>query len=190
LLASGAAGGVVVLAAGYLIVGRAALASLSQRLSSANDSFLPMPGAVYDHAAAYTAVSLAALLLVGGLLAWRMPPGDGDLPEIKPIMVCALAVVLGGMVQYPWYDGMFFPFLALLPASRLDAWLTARIVLISCVVLPGIGIKVDQYRQARIVVPAFMIAFLLALAAGRVFTASGQPQAADLRPSSTGKLGG
>jgi hypothetical protein len=178
LLAWGAGGGVVVLAVGYLLVGRAALTSLSQRLSSANDSFLPMPGAIYDHAALYAAVSLAALLLVGGLLAWRMPPGDDDLPEIKPILICALAVVLGGMVQYPWYDAMFFPFLALLPTSRLDAWLTARLVLISCVLLPGVGIKVDQYREARILVPAFMIAFLLALAAGKVFAPSSQPQAA------------
>jgi hypothetical protein len=189
LLASGVAGGVVVLAAGYLIVGRAALTSLSQRLSSANDSFLPMPGAVFDHAALYTAVSLAALLLVGGLLAWRMPPGYGDLPEIKPILVCALAVVLGGMVQYPWYDAMFFPLLALLPASRLDTWLTARIVLISCVLLPGVGIRGDQYRDVRIVVPAFMIAFLLALAAGKVFTSSGQPRAAVPGTPPTGKLG-
>ena len=189
LLASGAAGGVVVLAAGYLIVGRAAFTSLSQRLSSANDSFLPMPGSVYDHAALYTAISLATLLLVGGLLAWRMPPGDGDLPEIKPILVCALAVVLGGMVQYPWYDAMFFPLLALLPASRLDAWLTTRIVLISCVVLPGIGIKTDQYRDARVLVPAFMVAFLLALAAGKVFARSGQLQAAVPGPPSAGRLG-
>ena len=60
--------------------------------------------------------------------------------------ICAIAVVLGGIVQYPWYDAMFFPLLALLPASGLDGWLVGRAVLISGVVLPGIGIKDDQYR--------------------------------------------
>jgi len=171
MLAAGIAGCLLVLAAGYLIVGKDALNSLTQRLSSSNDSFLPIPGPVFHNAALYAGISAAALLLVGGLLAWRMPP-DGDLPEVRPIMICALAVVMGGIVQYPWYDAMIFPFLALLPATRLDAWLTGRIVLISCVVLPGIAIKVYQYREARIVVTVFMIAFLVALAAGKVFTAS------------------
>jgi hypothetical protein len=171
LLVSGGAGALLVLAAGYVPVGDPAVRSLKQRLSSANDSFLPMPSVVYHHGTIYAAVSLAALLLVGGLLAWRMPPGHDDLPEVRPILVCALAVVLGGIVQYPWYDAMFFPFLALMPASRLDAWLTVRIALISCVVLPGVGIKVDQYRTVRVIVPAFMIAFLAALAAGKLRSA-------------------
>jgi hypothetical protein len=171
MLASGIAGCLLMLVAGYLIVGRQALESLTQRLSSATDSFLPLPAPVFHNAAAYIGISAAALLLVGGLLAWRMPTGHDDLPEIRPVMICALAVVLGGIVQYPWYDAMIFPFLALLPASRLDAWLTGRITLISCVVLPGIAVKDFQYREARVLVPVFMIAFLIALAAGKVFTA-------------------
>jgi hypothetical protein len=172
MLASGIAGCLLVLAVGYLVVGKSALESLTQRLSSSNDSFLPMPGSVFNHAAAYIAIAAALLLLVGGLLAWRMPPGHDDLPEVRPILICAVAVILGGIVQYPWYDAMIFPFLALLPASRLDAWLTGRIVLVSCVVLPGIAVKVFQYREARVAVTVFMIAFLVALAAGKVFTAS------------------
>lgn len=171
MLASGIAGCLLVLAAGYLIVGRKALASLTQRLSSATDSFLPLPGSVFHNAAAYIVISAVALLLAGGLLAWRMPPGHDDLPEVRPVMICALAVIMGGIVQYPWYDAMIFPVLALLPASRLDAWLTGRTVLISCVVLPGIAVKDFQYREARVVVPVFMIAFLIALATGKVFTA-------------------
>lgn len=171
LLASGTAGGLLVLAAGYLVAGRHAVTSLTQRLSSANDSFLPLPSAVYDHAVLYAGVSLAAVLLVGGVLAWRAPEGYDDLPEIRPILVCALAVVLGGTVQYPWYDAMFFPFLALMPASLLDTWLVGRIVLISCVVLPGVGIKGSQYRDARVVVPAFMIAFLVAVVLGKLRSA-------------------
>jgi hypothetical protein len=131
-----------------------------------------MPGFVYHHAVFYTGVALAALLLVGGLLAWRMPPGHADLPEIRPMMICALAVVAGGIVQYPWYDAMFFPLLALLPASRLDAWLVARSVLISGVVLPGVGIRAPQYQEIRVVVPVFTVLFLVALAAGKIVTAA------------------
>jgi hypothetical protein len=41
-------------------------------------------------------------------------------------------------------------------------------VLISVVVLPGIGIKDDQYRAARVLVPAFLVIFLVALALGRL----------------------
>jgi hypothetical protein len=177
LLASGAGGGLLVLAVGYLIVGGRALSSLTQRLSTSGDSFLPMPGPVYDHAVLYSVVTLAALLLVGGLLAWRMPAGFDDLPEIRPVLLCALAVVLGAIVQYPWYDAMFFPLLALFPASSLDAWLVARITLISCVVLPAVPIHPDQYRVARVLVPAFMIAFLVALATGKLRAAKPVPVA-------------
>lgn len=177
MLACGAAGGLVVLAVGYLVVGGHALTSLSQRLSSKGDAFLPMPATVFDHAGLYSTVTLAAVLGVGVLLAWRMPAGFDELPEIRPVLVCALAVVLGGIVQYPWYDAMFFPLLALLPASSLDAWLVARITLISCVILPAVPIHVDQYRVARVVVPAFMIAFLVALAAGKLRPARPLPVA-------------
>ena len=125
VLAAGIAGGAIVLAAGYAVAGPAAWKSLSQRLSSAHDSFLPLPGAVYLHPAAYAGVTLAP--------------------------------VLGDIVQYPWYDAMFFPLLALLPASRLDGWLVARITVISGLLLPGIGITTAQYREVRVVVPVFTV---------------------------------
>jgi hypothetical protein len=142
--------------------------SLSQRLSSANDSFLPLPGTVYHHQALYAAVLLAAFLIVAGVLAWRMPPGPADLPELRPMLICALAVVLGGIVQYPWYDAMFFPLLALLPASRLDTWLVGRTALISILLLPGVGITSHQYREARVAVPVFMACFLVSAALGKL----------------------
>ncbi len=167
-LAAGIAGGALVLTGGYAVAGKAALRSLSQRLSSANDSFLPLPGVVYHHPALYAAVMLAAFLIVGGVLAWRMPTEHADLPEIRPMLICALAVVLGGIVQYPWYDAMFFPLLALLPASRLDAWLVGRTVLISGLVLPGVGISTHQYREARVAVPVFMACFLVSAALGKL----------------------
>jgi hypothetical protein len=177
MLAAGAAGGLLVLAVGYLIVGGHALSSLTQRLSSKGDAFLPLPGTVFDHAALYSVVTVAFVVLVGGLLAWRMPAGFGELPEVRPILICALAVVLGGIVQYPWYDAMFFPLLALFPASSLDAWLVGRITLISCVILPAVPIRGDQYRDARVVVPVFTIAFLVALAAGKLRAAKPVPVA-------------
>jgi len=167
LLAWGIAGGTVVLAGGYIVAGGAALKSLEQRLSSANDSFIPLPASFYNHAALYAGVTLAGLLIVGGILAWRMPAGYADLPEIRPMTVCALAVVLGGVVQYPWYDAMFFPLLALLPASRLDAWLVGRIVVISGLLLPGIGITTFQYREVRVFVPVFLVCFLVSAALGK-----------------------
>lgn len=168
LLAWGIAGGTLVLAAGYIVAGGAALKSLEQRLSSANDSFIPLPASFYNHAALYAGVTLAALLIVGGILSWQMPEGYADLPEVRPMTVCALAVVLGGIVQYPWYDAMFFPLLALLPASRLDAWLVGRIVLISGLLLPGIGITTFQYREVRVAVPVFLVCFLASAALGKL----------------------
>jgi len=168
LLAWGIAGGTLVLAGGYIVAGGAALKSLEQRLSSANDSFIPLPASFYNHAALYAGVTLAALLIVGSILAWRLPEGSADLPEVRPMAVCALAVVLGGIVQYPWYDAMFFPLLALLPASRLDAWLVGRIVLISGLLLPGIGITTLQYREVRVAVPVFLVCFLASAALGKL----------------------
>ena len=168
MLAAGIAGGAIVLAAGYAVAGPAAWKSLSQRLSSAHDSFLPLPGAVYLHPAAYAGVTLAAFAVVGSILAWRLPPGHPDLPEIRPMLVCALALVLGDIVQYPWYDAMFFPLLALLPASGLDGWLVARISVISGLLLPGIGITTAQYGEVRVVVPVFTVCFLTVAALGKL----------------------
>jgi len=167
-LAAGVAGTALVLAVGYTIAGTAAVRSLSQRLSSANDSFLPLPAFVYDHSALYTVALLAAFAVIAGLLAWRMPPGYADAGWIRPMAICALAVVLGDIVQYPWYDAMFFPLLALLPASRMDAWLVARLMLISGFILPGIGVRAYQYREVRVVVPVFLVVFLVALALGKL----------------------
>ncbi|MGD0698494.1 MAG: hypothetical protein ABSA02_01280 [Trebonia sp.] len=173
VLASGIAGAALVLTAGYAVAGKAAARSLLRRLSSANDSFLPLPESVYHHQALYATVMLAAFLIVGGVLAWRMPPGHADLPETRPMLICALAVVLGGIVQYPWYDAMFFPLLALLPTSRLDTWLVGRTVLISGLVLPGVGITAHQYREARVVVPVFTACFLVSAALGKLQLARG-----------------
>jgi hypothetical protein len=168
VLAAGIAGGAIVLAVGYSVAGLAAWKSLSQRLSSANDSFLPLPAGVYLHPALYSGVTLAAFVIVGSIFAWRMPPGHADLPEIRPMLICALALVLGDIVQYPWYDAMFFPLLALLPASRLDGWLVARTVVISGLLLPGIGITTEQYREVRVAVPVFMACLLAAAALGKL----------------------
>jgi hypothetical protein len=180
-LAAGSAGGVVVLAGGYAVAGRAALRSLSQRLSSAHDSFLPLPASVYHHPALYAVVLLAASVIVGGVLAWRMPPGPADAPELRPMLICGLAVVMGGIVQYPWYDAMFFPLLALMPASRLDVWLVGRTALISMLVLPGVGISTFQYREARVAVPVFIGCFLIFAALGRLRAASEGPLRQGLR---------
>ena len=179
--AGGIAGGAVVLAGGYAVAGKAAARSLTRRLSSAGDAFLPIPGSVSHHPALYAAVMLAGVLIVGGVLAWRMPAGPADLPELRPMLICALAVVLGGIVQYPWYDAMFFPLLALLPASRLDSWLVGRITLISGLILPGVGISVYQYRDARVAVPVFTACFLAAAALGKL-------QASRATASETGSL--
>ena len=173
VLASGIAGAALVLAGGYAVAGRAAVRSLSRRLSSVNDSFLPIPRSVSHHPALYAAVLVAAFLIVGGILARRMPAGQADLPEIRPMLICALAVVLGGIVQYPWYDAMFFPLLALLPASRLDSWLVGRTVLISSLILPGVGISSYQYREARVAVPVFTACFLVCAALGKLQAARG-----------------
>ena len=181
------AGAALVLAGGYAVAGLAAVKSLSQRLSSANDSFLPLPGAVYLHPALYTAVTVAAVGIVGGVLARRLPPAQAGLPETRPMLVCALAVVLGGIVQYPWYDSMFFPLLALLPATRLDGWLVGRITVISGLLLPGVGITVFQYREVRVAAPVFLVLFLAAAARGRLtagYVQDGRPGERTVQPAS------
>jgi hypothetical protein len=170
----GIAAGAFVLAAGYAVAGRAAARSLSQRLSSVNDLFVPIPRSISHHPDLYAAVTLAAVLIVGGVLAWRTPSGHADLPEVRPMLICALAVVLGGMVQYPWYDAMFFPLLALLPASRLDTWLVGRTALISGLLLPGVGITIHQYREVRVAVPVFMACFLVAVVLGKLQAPRGE----------------
>jgi hypothetical protein len=172
-LAWGIAGGALVLAVGYAVAGRAAVRSLSQRLSSAHDSFLPLPGSFYHHGALYAAATVVAFVIVAGVLAWRMPPAHADLPEMRPMLIFALAVVLGGIVQYPWYDAMFFPLLALLPSSRLDAWLVVRTALISILILPGVGITTFQYREVRVAVPVFTACFLIYAALGKLQAARG-----------------
>jgi Glycosyltransferase family 87 len=158
VLAGATVGAAVLVAVAYLSAGRSALSSFSQRVTHNGDLFLPVPPALQTHATLYGACVLAVTGLVGALLWWRFSAGSARLPEaprhidVRPAAALAIASVVVSPVQYPWYDAVFLPLLALLPPTRFDEALTARLAILTCVLLPGIGTASVQYDHARVAV--------------------------------------
>ncbi|MFC5749866.1 hypothetical protein [Actinomadura rugatobispora] len=161
LLATGALGGAVTLATGYLVAGPAAIASLTRRLAHDNDLFLPVPGALLERPALYTPAIAATTGGLALLIWWRLNRRSPLVPEAvldaRPIAAFAVACVVLSPVQYPWYDAAFLPLLALVRPSRLDELLIVRGALLTAIVLPGIGIATPQYEAARVVVLLFTL---------------------------------
>jgi hypothetical protein len=157
-----------VLATGYAVAGPAALSSLSHRLADRGDAFLPLPASVFENTATYTAVTGVLILLLVALLAWRLPAAHPEQAAVRAVLAVAIAVVLVAPVQYPWYDVMVFPLIALMPPSGFDAAIVARSALIGCLIMPGIAIPVSQFEAERILVPVFLAVFVVATAFGRL----------------------
>jgi hypothetical protein len=169
VLAALMAGGAVLLAAIYLPVGRGALRSMSSRLDHHSDVFWPIPHFVQAHQTLFTGTTAIAMIVMAGLMLWRFPAPHPDLPDARLALVLALASVLASPFQYAWYDAIFFPLLALMPASRLDWLLVARCAVVSGIVLPGVTNRDNPYAVARIVVPIITIVFIAATLYGDWF---------------------
>ncbi len=96
------------------------------------------------------AVILALILLAlmvrsisqAGPAPWPAATGPADRPDAARLAVAAaFAVVFAWLVAWPyvlpWYDGLGWAFLALLPLSRLDWLLLARTAALAVGYLPG-----------------------------------------------------
>jgi hypothetical protein len=141
--AAAAAGAALVLVPGYLITGPAALAALVWRGSNlvTFDSFWRLfypPFGFGAMPAGLEVIAAVGCLALAGLLAWRLPPGPGRLPAIRPALVLTLAWLLVWPLQRPWYDAIAFCLLAVVPASRLDTLMLIRAVPAAMAVATGI----------------------------------------------------
>ncbi|WP_344940200.1 polyprenol phosphomannose-dependent alpha 1,6 mannosyltransferase MptB [Actinomadura miaoliensis] len=166
-LVTGALGAAATVAIGYLVAGRTAIASLTQRMAHDNDLFLPIPEILRERSTVYSATILLSTLVTAAVLWWRLhrdtPPAAGhDRPlDVRPLVAFALACVVMSPVQYPWYDAAFLPLLALLPRTRFDEAVVVRGAVLSVVLLPGIGTATSQYEAARVAVLLFSAALVL-----------------------------
>ncbi|GLY91125.1 hypothetical protein Airi02_090540 [Actinoallomurus iriomotensis] len=141
---------------GYLLAGPAAVHSLHTRLGRKKDRYLPVPDVILNHHGLYAvwmallAVALTAFLWWRSGLpfaVWRRVPDTG----LLPVAVLAFGTTLVSPLQYPWYDAMLLPLLAVLPLrpyARLDGPLVVRGVMLAVMTLPGV--RVDGYQHLAV----------------------------------------
>ncbi|MCD0452514.1 hypothetical protein LO762_25495 [Actinocorallia sp. API 0066] len=79
-------------------------------------------------------LSLALACLLAWLLLRALPPGD---EAVRIAAALVLAWLFAAPYALPWYDGLAWAVLALLPASRFDGVLLARTVALSLAYLPA-----------------------------------------------------
>jgi hypothetical protein len=135
LVAAGA-GAIAVLAPAYAWLGKPAFMALfARRNKTTQDSFYRLLELTNWH---YLAI-MAALLFagLGGLLLWRMPPGDALRPAIRPALALSLAWLVVWPYQLPWYDAMIICVLVFYPATLLDWLVLARVTGATIVNMPG-----------------------------------------------------
>ncbi|ETK34871.1 polyprenol phosphomannose-dependent alpha 1,6 mannosyltransferase MptB [Microbispora sp. ATCC PTA-5024] len=132
--------------------------------------------AVFGPGAYHLEIQLGSLVVLAGLAALllRRMSADGLLRDgaEAPAVALAFAVAWLFATPYalPWYDGLAFGLLALVPASGLDAFLVARLAALSLAYLPArqagqppdLGWLVSVVRAQA--VPAFLLALTVALA--------------------------
>jgi hypothetical protein len=176
--AATAAGLVLVAGGGYLLAGPAAIHSLSTRLGRKKDRYLPVPDVILDHHGLYAVwMALLAVALTAFLwwrsrlpLAFRRTPGAAPgLPSALPVVVVAFGTTLVSPLQYPWYDAMLLPLLAVLPLApyaRLDRLLVLRGVLLGVLTLPGVRVGGYQHLGVRWADLAWLVIFVLAVRHG------------------------
>jgi hypothetical protein len=166
-----AAGAVLVAGGGYLLAGPAAIHSLNARLGRTKDRYLPVPRYVLDHHGMYEVWMVVLALALTAFLwwlfrlpvaFWHRPSTDGRrLPaDVLPVLVLALGTTLVSPLQYPWYDAMMLPLLALMPYGRMDWLLIVRGVLIGVMTLPGVRVNGYQHLGVRWANLAWLILFV------------------------------
>nr|WP_308250279.1 polyprenol phosphomannose-dependent alpha 1,6 mannosyltransferase MptB [Sphaerisporangium fuscum] len=128
--------------------------------------------------------------LTGGL---RGPYDDGRPPRARLAEAAGVAVAVVAAWLFatpyalPWYDGLGFALLAMVPATALDGFMVARLTVLSLAYLPA-----RQDRQPAdlswlftvrgVVVPALLLALTAVLAWWALTTAAGR---GSTRPAST-----
>jgi hypothetical protein len=153
---------------GYLLAGPAAIHSLHTRLGRKKDRYLPVPDVILDHHGLYAvwmallAVALTAFLWWRSdlpLAIWRRLPDTG----FVPVAVLAFGTTLVSPLQYPWYDAMLLPLLAVLPMrpyARLDGLLVVRGVILAVMTLPGVRVDGYQHLAVRWLNLAWLLVFV------------------------------
>ena len=114
----------------YLLPGVRNSAVFIRRLTW-NASFLHLPTFVSSRPTLFAVTALIVGLALAGLLLWGMPPGNPELPAVRPAAALVLAYLAAFPTPGPWYYALLFPLLALLPASRLDYLVIALCLLLS-----------------------------------------------------------
>lgn len=165
------AGALIVAGGGYRLAGPHAIHALNARLGRQKDRYLPVPDVIRNHAGWYglcfilLAVALVAFLwwrsgLPLAFWRWREP----SLPEFLPVAVAAFGTTLVSPLQYPWYDAMLLPLLAILPLTPyayLDRLLVARGVMMGLMTLPGVRITGYQHVGVRWTNLAWLLIFVV-----------------------------
>ncbi|MBP2706309.1 polyprenol phosphomannose-dependent alpha 1,6 mannosyltransferase MptB [Microbispora sp. RL4-1S] len=122
--------------------------------------------------------SLLLMAVLAVLLLRRLSPGDADAPgrHAAPstgpagagvALALTTAWLFATPYALPWYDGLAFALVALVPATGLDGFLTARLTALSLAYLPArqAGQPADLEWLVSVVRSLAVPAFLLALTA-------------------------
>ncbi|GAA4606698.1 hypothetical protein GCM10023195_24520 [Actinoallomurus liliacearum] len=181
---------------GYLLAGPAALHSLNARLGRKKDRYLPVPEYILTHHGLYVVWMGALAVALTAFLWWRsgLPfalwrrPSDAArrLPlDVLPVAVLAFGTTLVSPLQYPWYDAMLLPILALLPYRRLDWTLIVRGVMLGLFTLPGVRVNGYQHLGVRWANLLWLLVFVFMVWWGTRRTAAEPPaEATALAPPS------
>ena len=140
-LAALALGAGAVLVPGYWLSGRAAVTATTSGLASGAP-----PGLLWNrisellggqHATALTNVlGVLAGAVLAAILLWRMPPGPRDFPAVRIALALGIGLLVASSLQFPWFDAMLFPLLAVFPATRLDWFVIARDAVLTTTAMP------------------------------------------------------
>jgi hypothetical protein len=145
-LAGGLAGGVCVLGTVYLVAGGSAVRAVADKHGNVSVINPWKPFGALLHATSratsgYELVATAAGIAVVAIAWWSLAGRSDFVSSMTPSVVPAFALSLGWIlttsVQHPWYDAMLFPLLAMLPRTRLDLLIIARLTISSLAYVPG-----------------------------------------------------
>lgn len=159
-VAGGLAGGVCVLGTVYLVAGGSAVRAVADKhgdLSVINPwkpfgALLHATGkATTGYELVATVAGIAVVAIAWWSLAGRPDFGSSMTPSIVPAFALSLGWLLTTSVQHPWYDAMLFPLLALLPQTRLDLLIIARLTISSLAYAPGMPTALRPHQLEYLV---------------------------------------
>jgi hypothetical protein len=208
-LLAAAAGGALVLAVGYGLTPRAVLNAARVSGQSAVGTpwplmsrklLVPVFGAAGGRVV-MTVLEITLVVVLAVLLRAVLPPScDDDIARLaaRPALVLVAAYLLGTAYVRPWYDGVAWVLLALLPRSWFDLALLAHTTLMTVPFDPGLpNVLHPHWLNALVlqsgyrVVPALQVLLLLTVlyvCARRIYR--GQDAARLVLPRGTRHVGG